>query len=334
MALSRTMPSVSVIVPNYNHAPYLPRRIESILAQTHGDFELLILDDRSPDDSREVIQRYADDSRVRILFNERNSGNSYLQWRKGIQLTTGAYIWIAESDDFADTPLLERLAAKLDEDPQVGLAFCETNLVDQDDSQLGWYFDQSRDAAVYSNECREALKSEFVLDGRDYIRRFMLPWNTIPNASGVLFRRSALESVGGPETSMRLCGDWLTYCKILSKWKIGHVPERLNFFRQHRVNVRSNIRGETFAREWLQVAAWVERELGSLPGSTRWQLDRAAADALLLVEQRLSDNRVPFRRMPAALARAAKLAPRLLRPTALTLLRQSVGSFSRVFRSS
>ena len=328
------MSSVSVVVPNYNHAPYLPHRIESILAQTRGDFELLVLDDCSPDDSREVIDRYAADPRLRPCFNERNSGNSFLQWRKGIEQTSGEYIWIAESDDFAHPALLERLAAKLDQDPQIGVAFCETILVDENERELGWYFDRSRDAVVYDDEYREMLNRDFVMDGRDYLRRFMVPWSTIPNASGVLFRRSALEAIGGPVTSMRLCGDWLTYCKILSQWKVGHVPDRLNFFRQHSVNVRSNTRGETFASEWLSVAAWIEREVGPLTRRARWQIDRAAADALLLHEQHPSNGRVLWQRMPAAMARAARLSPRLVRPTAMTLLRQTAGSLIHRLRSS
>ena len=77
------MPKVSVIVPNYNHAAFLGLRIDSILEQTYRDFELLILDDASTDDSREVIARYARDPRVTIECNQTNAGSPYLQWRKG-----------------------------------------------------------------------------------------------------------------------------------------------------------------------------------------------------------------------------------------------------------
>jgi cellulose synthase/poly-beta-1,6-N-acetylglucosamine synthase-like glycosyltransferase len=69
------MPSVSVVVPNYNHARFLPRRMESILRQTYQDFELIRLDDCSADNSRAILSQYRDDPRVRIEFNDVNSGS-------------------------------------------------------------------------------------------------------------------------------------------------------------------------------------------------------------------------------------------------------------------
>ena len=71
-------PKVSVIIPSYNHAAYLSQRIESILYQTYTDFELIILDDCSPDNSREIISRYAAaHANVQAIFNEVNSGSTF-----------------------------------------------------------------------------------------------------------------------------------------------------------------------------------------------------------------------------------------------------------------
>src|SRR5215467_13719414 len=97
------MPTVSVIVPNYNHARYLRRRVDSILAQTYQDFELILLDDCSTDESRSIISEYAKDPRIRIELNEVNSGSTFKQWNKGARMARGSYIWIAESDDRADS---------------------------------------------------------------------------------------------------------------------------------------------------------------------------------------------------------------------------------------
>jgi cellulose synthase/poly-beta-1,6-N-acetylglucosamine synthase-like glycosyltransferase len=79
------MPTVSVIVPNYNHARFLARRIDSILKQSFQDFELILLDDCSTDDSRSILSLYARDPRVRIEFNEANSGGTFKQWNKGVR---------------------------------------------------------------------------------------------------------------------------------------------------------------------------------------------------------------------------------------------------------
>src|ERR1700722_7016247 len=120
------MPKVSVVVPNYNHARYLRRRIDSILQQSYQDFELILLDDCSPDNSREILTSYVDDPRVRIEFNTTNSGSTFKQWNKGVRLAHGEYVWIAESDDYADARLLERLVGILESEPEVVFAYCRS----------------------------------------------------------------------------------------------------------------------------------------------------------------------------------------------------------------
>src|SRR5215467_1498105 len=111
--MSPSMPKVSIVVPNYNHARFLPQRLNSILGQTFQDFELILLDDSSTDDSRSILSQYTADPRVRIEFNELNSKSPFKQWNKGVRLARGEYVWIAESDDYADERLLERLVPLL-----------------------------------------------------------------------------------------------------------------------------------------------------------------------------------------------------------------------------
>ena len=96
------MPRVSIIVPNFNHAAFLKRRLDSIFQQTMQDFELIFLDDASTDSSLAVFEDYAHDSRVTRHVNQDNSGNPFVQWNRGLEMAAGEYIWIAESDDFAD----------------------------------------------------------------------------------------------------------------------------------------------------------------------------------------------------------------------------------------
>src|SRR6266403_3876930 len=109
-------PRVSVVVPNYNHARFLRQRLDSIVGQTFQDFELILLDDCSTDESQSILREYATDSRVRLEFNEKNSGSTFKQWNKGARLARGKYVWIAESDDYADEGLVERLVRALDTD--------------------------------------------------------------------------------------------------------------------------------------------------------------------------------------------------------------------------
>ena len=75
---------VSVIIPNYNHAKYLEERIDSVLNQSYKDFEVIVLDDYSTDNSKEVINKYAGHPKVsHIILNEENSGSTFKQWHKG-----------------------------------------------------------------------------------------------------------------------------------------------------------------------------------------------------------------------------------------------------------
>src|SRR5690348_12935994 len=120
------MTHVSVVIPNYNHAPFLRQRIESVLRQTYQDFELILLDDCSMDGSQAILMEYASDPRVRIEFNQKNSGSTFKQWNKGVRLARGEYVWIAESDDYADDRLLEKLAARLDAEPRAAFAYCRS----------------------------------------------------------------------------------------------------------------------------------------------------------------------------------------------------------------
>ncbi len=97
-------PIVSVIIPNYNYSAFLKQRIDSVLQQTFNDIEVIILDDNSSDNSKDVIESYRGEPHVsHIVYNEENSGSTFKQWRKGFDLARGEFIWIAEADDFADT---------------------------------------------------------------------------------------------------------------------------------------------------------------------------------------------------------------------------------------
>src|SRR5258708_27654891 len=132
------MPAVSVIVPNYNHARFLRERIDSILDQSYKDFEVILLDDCSTDNSRDILTAYADDSRVRIEFNAKNSGSTFRQWNKGVRLARGKYVWIAESDDYADPRLLERLVGVLEGDSAIAFAYCRSRAVTGDGQVKGF----------------------------------------------------------------------------------------------------------------------------------------------------------------------------------------------------
>lgn len=246
------MPKLSIIVPNYNHARFLPQRIESILRQTFQDYELILLDDCSTDNSTLILSQYVNDPRVRFEFNQSNSGSTFRQWNKGVRLAKGKYIWIAESDDYADLRLIERLVTILDGDPEVVFAYCRAWCVIEGD-HLDGFVDR-----FYANLHAWRWTADFRVDGREECRNYLVQCNTITNTSGVIFRRAIYEKVGGADENLRLCGDWKLWAAMALKGKIAFLAEPLNYIRFHEGTVRNKtIREAVDAAETLQVIRWI-----------------------------------------------------------------------------
>jgi glycosyltransferase involved in cell wall biosynthesis len=239
-------PKVTVIIPNYNHARYLQQRIESVLVQTEQDFEIVLLDDCSPDNSREIIGYFAaQDPRIRVVLNEQNSGSTFRQWNKGLALARGKYVWIAESDDYADSRLLENLVARLEADAEIGIAYCMSISVDEHSQPIGNHYE------YYEEVDAQRWAADFTVPGIELVQNYMPFRCIIPNASAVVVRSSVIQQIGPADETMRLSGDWAYWSKILASSKVSFVAEPLNFFRQHSNNVRSKalITGLALAEE-------------------------------------------------------------------------------------
>src|ERR1051325_8426833 len=116
-------PTVSFVVPCYKLAHLLKECIQSILAQTYENFEILIMDDCSPDDTESVAQSFAD-PRIRYIRNETNLKH-LRNYNKGIELSRGRYVWLISADDCLRRPyILERYVNLLEKQPNVGYVFC------------------------------------------------------------------------------------------------------------------------------------------------------------------------------------------------------------------
>jgi glycosyltransferase involved in cell wall biosynthesis len=245
-----SMPTVSVIVPNYNHARYLRQRIETVLKQTFQDFELILLDDCSTDESRPILSSYASDPRVRLALNTVNSGSTFKQWNKGVRLARGKYVWIAESDDYADERLLERLVAVLDSDPAVVFAFCRSWRIAEGDRLDGFVH-------FYSDRLNPRWNADFCVDGREECRNSFPRFNPVRNASAVVFLKAVYESVGCADEAFRLSGDWKLWAAMALAGKMAYVAEPLNYQRYHGANVQTNTSAKVVTAENLEVVRWI-----------------------------------------------------------------------------
>lgn len=221
------MPTVSVIVPNYNHAPFLKQRIDSILGQTYQDFELILLDDSSTDNSRNIMEQYRSNPHVsHIVYGESNSGSAFRQWDKGIALAKGEWIWVAESDDYSEPIFLERLMGEVVSVSDCVLAYSATYWVDQQGQKL-WDTPHSDKVNIYS--------------GHDFIRQKLAVCNSIANVSECIFRRDKFRPAESHRYEhMRLCGDWFVYILLAEQGKVIEVEEPLNYYRQHNGNISSD----------------------------------------------------------------------------------------------
>ena len=215
------MKKVSVIMPNYNHAPYLKERMESILAQDYPEMEIILLDDGSTDESASILEEYAKHPKVKAFLRaEKNSGNTFVQWQRGLEAATGDYVWIAESDDVAAPTLLSRLVEAL-EQKHATLAFCNSQWIDADGQAIA----RKQDPKWHR---------DFSLPGDTFVRRYLLGYCTICNASAVVFKREAAATVDMAQVAQYTAsGDRLFWIQLAMQGRVAYVAQRLNKFRQH-----------------------------------------------------------------------------------------------------
>lgn len=262
-ALSRiptgaVMPKVSVIVPNFNHERFLPRRLDSIYGQTYKNIEVILMDDVSSDNSRDVLSGYAAryPEVTRTLFNESNSGSTFRQWSKGIKAATGDLIWIAESDDFCNKRFLEELVSSF-EDEAVLLAYAQSLFVTADEQLMPGEFE----GYVADLPCRDKWKGSYIETAHNEVNMTLGVKNTIPNASGVVFRRPVDMPILENESwlSMKVAGDWVFYLHLIRGGKIAYSTRAKNFFRRYKGSTaESTYKKELFYKELCIAACTVQ----------------------------------------------------------------------------
>lgn len=264
-------PKVSVIVPGYNHAPYLRERIESILNQTMRNLEVILLDDCSEDESADILRRYAAmDSRVsHVVINNQNSGSTFRQWNKGLELASGEYVWIAESDDSTTPEFLETLCLQLDRHPNAVMTYCGSVMIDSEGREIT---DMDWDSfSRHKSKLPKDLTPK-VFAGKDLAISRLLFTNSIYNASMVLFRRSSAPEIDRKMMTMRYCGDWLFWLRMIAApgAQAVEIPLKLNRFRQHtqKVSPGASTDGRYFTEglpvmiemaEKLKLSSWLRR---------------------------------------------------------------------------
>ncbi|WLR92957.1 glycosyltransferase [Shinella zoogloeoides] len=220
---------VTAIVPNYNHAPFLEERLNSILNQTYQNLEIIILDDCSTDDSRAVIEKFRSThpELITTILNERNSGSIFSQWRRGIEAANGNLVWICESDDFCEPTFLEEVIQGF-ADESVMVSFGRIQFADRSGAVqqgLDGYREQSMPGAWAESFSIPAAKLFQTAFGNT---------NIIPNVGGCVFRHQVITPSEWKEAmSYKILGDWYLYLILSRGGKIHYAPSAVSYFRQH-----------------------------------------------------------------------------------------------------
>ncbi|ANE52966.1 glycosyltransferase family 2 protein [Flavisolibacter tropicus] len=216
--MTSNLPKVSVLMPTLNYARFLPEAIESVLNQTFHDFELIIVDNGSTDETDEVVSRYLSDKRLRYFKNYEKgmAGN----WNKCLEFSKGTYLKFLCADDKFHPQLLEKFVSIMEANPHVSLV-------------TSYRENFGRAATTTDARTLEAWKArKHLLDGKRAIHDTLHTFNWIGEPTAVMFRRSNLKLGYFRKDLVWLC-DWEMWLRHLTVGDCYLIPEVLSYIRKH-----------------------------------------------------------------------------------------------------
>jgi len=212
VGITARLAEVSVVVAAYNQGPWLAQAIESVRAQTFVDWELVVVDDGSTDETPSIVARYAADARVVYIRQARAERSSARN--RGIAASSGRLVAFLDADDLWRPEKLARQIAALAVDPAAGLCYTIARFIDSAGRPL---------------PVRKPLRP---LSGDVFAR--LMRGNVLILAS-VVARRVCLDAVGGFDRAVTPygCEDWDLWLRIARRWPIAVVDEELTLYRRH-----------------------------------------------------------------------------------------------------
>jgi glycosyltransferase involved in cell wall biosynthesis len=224
----------------------LKERIESILNQTWPHYEIIVLDDASTDNSREIIEQYRHHPKVKsILYNYTNSGLQTLQWIKGIGQATFDWVWIAESDDFAENNFLETASQKISEQGKSVVFYTDSYQINEQDKKGNY----QKCSAVKGNYFETTYwQNNYTEDGKTEINRYMKYVCTINNVSCCIIPKKEALDVLHRFPHLIFYNDWLFYVLLLEQYNVVYSSACLNWYRLH-TDSHFNTRGNELTKK-------------------------------------------------------------------------------------
>jgi len=222
-------PLVSFVVPCYKLAHFLSQCVNSILSQTFRDFEVIVMDNCSPDNTPEVARSFGD-SRVKHIRNQVNLGH-VRNFNKGIQTARGKYVWLISADDFLRSPhVLGRYVELMERNPQVGYTFCRATGVQEgrDSGNALWWTDYGKEDRIWK--------------GPDFLRRLIRSNGVV--MSSVMARKQCYEKITDFPSEMPHAGDWYMWSAFALHHDVGYFSEPMVCWRTHEESLTSQFQSE------------------------------------------------------------------------------------------
>jgi glycosyltransferase involved in cell wall biosynthesis len=211
-------PLVSVIIPNYNYAQYVGEAVESALAQTYSNIEVIVVDDGSTDDSINVLEGFED--KINLVKQE-NGGVSAAR-NAGVAASQGELLAFLDADDIWHRQKVERQVAAFLGDNSVGLVHVGVQDIDETRAEV-----------------------ERHLDGMEgWVADELLKWERpviLGGGSGVMITRRAFDKAGAFDTRLMTSADWDLYYRVCRLNIVAFIPEILLYYRVHGSNMHSNV---------------------------------------------------------------------------------------------
>lgn len=240
-------PLVSVLMPTYNREDFVGEAIESVLAQTYPNLELIVVDDGSTDNTKTVVREYLSDPRVKYLYKE-NGGQSSAR-NLGFKHSKGEYISFLDSDNKWKPEKVEVCIAAFSENPDVGVIYCDNITIDDKGREI----DRNSMKRYSGMITAQLLKDNFV---------------TINTAT---LKRECYETMGGLNESLFRAPDYDLWLRISTKYKFLYVPKFVSYYRVMENQISSDKDGRFkanleilnhFFKQYPRSVSFKERRLG------------------------------------------------------------------------
>jgi glycosyltransferase involved in cell wall biosynthesis len=249
------MPFVSVVMPSYNYANYLPLAIDGVLSQTFADLELIIADDCSTDESREVAhQRSRNDKRVVTVFRQTNGGLACTR-NTALEHVRGEFVAFCDADDIWLPHKLQTQVESLKLSSGAGFLHSDAQIIDSQGALTGQRFSQM-------NHRRGQTLSGDLFSELCYRNFICVP--------SVLVRNEAIQRVGGFDETLRSLEDWVCWTRIAKDCRFSYCKDPLVQYRVHSTSLSHQTLG--MARNRVEAVQLLLRTLPDLSANLRAQL--------------------------------------------------------------